>query len=94
MGALCDVASVKVNGMDCGIAWTAPYEVDITKALRKGDNTIEIEVTNSWANALNGADQGKAPYNGIWTNGKYRLASKDLLPAGLLGPVKLVRSNK
>lgn len=94
LGALCDVASVKVNGMDCGIAWTAPYEVDITKALRKGDNTIEIEVTNSWANALNGADQGKAPYNGIWTNGKYRLASKDLLPAGLLGPVKLVRSNK
>ena len=94
LGTLCDVAAVKVNGVDCGIAWTAPYEVDITKALKKGTNTVEIEVTNSWANALNGAGQGKAPYEGIWTNGNYRLASKDLLPAGLLGPLKLVKSNK
>ena len=94
LGTLYDVAAVKINGVDCGIAWTAPYEVDITKALRKGTNAVEIEVTNSWANALNGADQGKAPYEGIWTNGNYRLAEKKLLPAGLLGPVKLVKTNK
>ncbi len=94
LGRLCDVASVKVNGVDCGIVWTAPYEVDITNALKSGNNTLEIEVTNSWANAINGSDQGKAPFEGIWTNAKYRLASKELLPAGLLGPLKLVISNK
>ncbi len=94
LGHLCDVASVKVNGINCGIVWTAPYEVDITAALKEGENRIEMEVTNSWANALNGADQGKAPFDGIWTNGKYRLASKELFPAGLLGPLKLVQSSK
>ena len=94
LGTLCDVAAVKVNGEDCGIVWTAPYETDVTKTLRQGDNTLEIEVSNTWANALNGADQGKAPYEGIWTNAKYRRAEKSLLPAGLLGPLKLVRTNR
>ena len=94
LGTLHDVAAVKVNGVDCGIAWTAPYELDITRAVRQGDNTLVIEVSNTWANALNGADQGKAPYKGIWTNAKYRMADKHLLPAGLLGPLKLVRTNK
>jgi hypothetical protein len=79
-----DIAHVWINGKDCGIAWTAPYEVDITGALKKGKNTIEIEVVNTWHNALRGADQGKAPYEGIWTNAKYRTKGDDLLPAGLI----------
>lgn len=81
-----DIAHVWINGKDCGIAWTAPYEVEITNALQKGKNTIEIEVVNTWHNALRGADQGKAPYDGIWTNAKYRTKGDDLLPAGLLEP--------
>ncbi len=79
-----DIAHVWINGKDCGIAWTAPYEVEITGALKKGKNKIEIEVVNTWHNALRGADQGKAPYDGIWTNAKYRTKGDDLLPAGLL----------
>ena len=79
-----DIAHVWVNGKDCGIAWTAPYEVEITGALKKGNNKIEIEVVNTWHNALRGADQGKAPYNGIWTNAKYRTKGDALLPAGLI----------
>lgn len=84
-----DIAHVWVNGRDCGIAWTAPYEVEITGALRKGKNTIEIEVVNTWHNALRGADQGKAPYDGIWTNAKYRTKGDQLLPAGLLASPEL-----
>ena len=79
-----DIAHVWINGKDCGIAWTAPYEVEITGALQKGKNTIEIEVVNTWHNALRGADQGKTPYEGIWTNAKYRTKGNGLLPAGLL----------
>ena len=79
-----DIAHVWINGKDCGIAWTAPYEVEITGALKKGKNTIEIEVVNTWHNALRGADQGKAPFEGIWTNAKYRTKGDGLLPAGLL----------
>lgn len=89
LGSVRDVAHVYVNGIDCGIAWTAPYEVDITKATRKGINRIEINVVNTWVNALKGADEGKSPYEGIWTNAKYRMKEGGLLPAGLLGPVTI-----
>lgn len=84
-----DVATVKVNGKECGIVWTAPYTVDITDAVKKGKNELTIDVTNTWANALLGADEGKAPFDGIWTNGKYRRAEKTLIPAGLTGPLSL-----
>ncbi len=81
-----DIAHVWVNGKDCGIAWTAPYQVEVTEALKKGKNTIEIEVVNTWHNALRGLDKGEAPYEGIWTNAKYRTKGEGLLPAGLLEP--------
>ena len=95
LGTVHDVAHVWVNGVDCGIAWTAPYEVDISKAVKKGKNLLEIEVVNTWHNALRGADQGKPPYDGIWTNAKYRdkVEGDGLLPAGLLGKVTLITEN-
>ncbi len=91
LGEVYDVASVKVNGVPCGIVWTAPYEVGITHAIKAGENTLEIEVSNTWANALLGAEKGKAPFDGIWTNGKYRQANQKLIPAGLIGPLKIVK---
>lgn len=87
LGKICDIATVRLNGVDCGTIWTAPYRADITAALKKGMNELEIEVTNTWANALKGADEGKAPFDEIWTNAKYRRVEKTLLPAGLLGPL-------
>ena len=84
-----DIVHVWVNGKDCGIAWMAPYEVEITGTLKKGKNMIEVEVVNTWHNALRGADQGKAPYEGIWTNAKYRTSGNELLPAGLLAQPEL-----
>lgn len=68
------VVTVNVNGIDCGTIWTAPYEADITRALRNGTNTFRVTVVNTWDNALRGADRGTPPYAGIWTNGKYRAA--------------------
>lgn len=91
LGRVANVATVRVNGKACGIAWTPPYQVDITSALVAGANRLEIELVNTWANALRGMDQGSAPFDGIWANAKYRLPGDDLLPAGLLGPVELVR---
>jgi hypothetical protein len=85
LGKVCNLATVRVNGIDCGTVWTAPYRADITSPLKKGTNELEIEVTNTWANALKGVDEGKAPYDGIWTNAKYRKKEDTLLPAGLLG---------
>lgn len=95
LDGLHDVATVTVNGKECGIVWTAPYTVDITDAVKKGQNQLCISVTNTWANAILGADEGKAPFDGIWTNAKYRRVEKTLLPAGLTGPISItVTRNK
>ena len=57
LGVVKELARVKVNGIDCGVAWKAPYWVDISKALKAGANRVEIEVTNTWANRLIGDEQ-------------------------------------
>jgi hypothetical protein len=51
-GPVGEVAKVRVNGIDCGLAWGPPYRVEITDALRDGANSIEILVYNTAANAL------------------------------------------
>jgi len=51
-GPVGDVAQVRVNGIDCGLAWAPPYRVEISDALRGGANEIEIIVHNTAANAL------------------------------------------
>lgn len=89
LGRVCDVAAVTVNGKPCGIAWMAPYEVDVTEALKKGENKLLVTVSNTWANALLGQELGKAPFRNIWTNGTYRRKEQTLLPAGLMGPIEL-----
>ena len=51
-GPVGEVAHVRVNGIDCGLAWAPPYRVEISDALRSGVNEIEIIVYNTAANAL------------------------------------------
>ena len=58
------VARVTINGHDCGIAWKPPYQVDVTRALRPGSNTLEIEVANTWVNRLVGDEQ--LPLDSKW----------------------------
>lgn len=86
-----NIATVYVNGINCGTVWRAPYRVNISKALQTGKNKVEISIVNTWANALLGNDLGTPPFPGIWTNGKYRRAEKTTLPAGLTGTVKIER---
>lgn len=93
LGKVANIATVRINGQECGIVWTAPLRTEVTKALKIGKNTIEIEVTNTWANAIKGADRGKAPFKGIWTNGKYRMKEDVLLEAGLIGPLQMIEEH-
>ena len=36
LGEVGDIARVTVNGVDCGVAWTAPFAVDVTAAVASG----------------------------------------------------------
>lgn len=90
LGAFGVTAKVRLNGVECGIVWTHPLSVDITKALRSGINQLDIEIRNTWANAIRGMDTGQPPYAGIATNGRYRLQTDSLPLSGLIGPVQIV----
>lgn len=94
LGRIANLATVRINGVDCGTAWTPPYELDITKALKKGLNKLEVEVTNTWANAIKGSDIGTPAFQGIWTDGKYRMKDNELMESGLMGPVLILQKNK
>ncbi|MBD8489806.1 discoidin domain-containing protein [Echinicola sp. CAU 1574] len=92
LGKVANIASVKVNGKDCGVAWTFPYQVNISEALKPGQNQLEIEVSNTWANRLMG--DLKLPKEKRFTNtiaDLGRMEGRDLLEAGLLGPVKILK---
>lgn len=90
VGKVHNMATVYVNGINCGVAWTAPYQVNITSALRPGNNELRIEVTNTWANRLIGDQSLPEEKRITWTTAPFRLKDKPLLPAGLLGPVRLI----
>ncbi|MFL5772763.1 MAG: glycosyl hydrolase, partial [Flavisolibacter sp.] len=51
------VARVKVNNKDFGILWKRPYRIDISGAIIKGMNRLEISVTTLWPNRLIGDEQ-------------------------------------
>ena len=85
-----NIATVKINGIECGTVWTHPYELDITKAIKPGTNTIEVDVTNTWHNRLIGDQLLPEAKRNTWTTAPFRLKDKPLLPAGIVGEVKLI----
>lgn len=54
LGQVDVIAEVRVNGKNCGIAWKAPYRVEVSGALKSGENQIEVTVANLWVNRLIG----------------------------------------
>ena len=65
------IAEISINGKNLGIAWKRPYLVDITTALVRGANKIEIKITTLWPNRLIGDEQMPDPdkFSGAGTSG-------------------------
>jgi hypothetical protein len=87
--SICNIATVRINGIDCGTLWTHPYAMYISKAIKPGENKIEVTVTNTWHNRLIGDNLLSVDKRVTWTTAPFRLKDKPLLPAGLIGKVKL-----
>jgi len=86
-----NIARVRLNSLDLGVVWTAPWQVDITKAAKPTGNRLEIDVINLWPNRLI-ADAKLPPGERLTkTNvGKFNNPKhQKLFASGLLGPVTL-----
>ncbi|MGZ3871639.1 MAG: glycosyl hydrolase [Mucilaginibacter sp.] len=88
LGIAKDLAKITVNGIELGGCWTPPYRLDITRALKTGENQLEIKVVNTWVNRLLG--DALLPPDQRTT---HPLVGPDprkgLESSGLLGPVRI-----
>ena len=57
LGDVRETARVRINGQDVATLVAVPYSVDITPYVRKGKNTIEVEVSNLGANRISRMDR-------------------------------------
>ena len=90
LGEVKNLAEVIINGNSLGIVWKNPFRVEITDALKTGENTLEIKVTNLWVNRLIGDQQPGVIDKITYTTQPFYQANSPLLPSGLLGPVRIV----
>lgn len=88
-----NLAAIRLNGKDLGVIWTFPYRINISDALQKGENTLVVKVTNTWANRLIGDQKLPEEKRLTWTTAPYRLEGHALLKGGLLGAITVEEEN-
>lgn len=57
LGAVMNMAKVRLNGHDLGVVWCSPWSVEITGVAQRRGNQLEIDVANLWPNRLIGDEQ-------------------------------------
>lgn len=99
LGRVCESARVRLNGNNVGTLFSIPFKIAVGRFLRKGKNTLEVEVTNLSANRIADMDRRKVYwkkfYRTNFVNLRYEQFDASNWPpmdSGLLGPVHLVPS--
>ena len=54
LGSVRVIAEVFINGKNVGTLWKAPFKIKISTFITQGLNTLEVKITNLWANRLIG----------------------------------------
>ena len=101
LGDVRESARVIVNGQTVTTLWSVPFECNIGKFLKKGENKLQLEVTNLPANAIADLDRRKVEWrifkeiNFVDINyKKSNYGNWQPMPCGLLGPVLLKAQQK
>lgn len=89
LGKVKNVAEVRLNDRHLGVVWTAPWHIEITRAVQPTGNRLEVDVVNLWPNRLIGDAALPPDQRFTVTNVKKFKPTSPLLQSGLLGPVTL-----
>jgi hypothetical protein len=92
-GPVREAAVVYINDARAGSVWCPPYQINVTKLLKRGENRIRIEVGNTAINHM--AGHRLPDYRLLNLRYGVRFEPQDMenlqpLPSGLLGTVRLV----
>ena len=90
LGSVKNIAEVTLNGNQVGTLWKTPFQIDITKWLREGENELSVKITNTWVNRLIGDAQKPVNEKLTYTTLLFYNGNEPLLPSGLLGKVKIL----
>jgi len=89
LGTVTAMAKIYINGVYAGGLWTAPYELDITSLVKKGNNDLKIEVVNNWMNRLIGDMKLPIEQRKTWCPINPYTKESPLQASGLIGPVSI-----
>jgi len=88
------MAKVYVNDEYAGGVWCEPYQVDISKHLKEGENKLRVEVVNKWVNRIVGDMQLPAEERKISLTANPYNASSVIPASGLIGKAELLYFNE
>jgi len=86
LGNVAVIAEVRLNNKKLGTLWHKPFRVEVSTALKKGTNTLEVDVTNLWINRLIGDEQ--YPDDCQWEEKGHMTKWPDWLVSGKERPAK------
>lgn len=103
LGRVCESANVRLNGKDLGTLIGPPYQILILEELMKGQNNLEIKVSNLMANRIADLDQRNVNWKKFYNvnfparrrenrgaDGLFNASRWSPRESGLIGPAKLV----
>jgi hypothetical protein len=83
------MATVTLNGKKFGPFWKAPFQIDISPALKAGSNTLEVKVANLWPNRMIGDAALPVEKRLTWSSFEPFTPESPLPKSGLIGPVSI-----
>ena len=89
LGEVKVIAHVKINGQEAGGIWMYPWTAEVTGMLKKGNNTVEIEVANLWRNRMILDSQLPEKERYTWTIVSDARLGETPPASGLMGPVTI-----
>ncbi|RED47792.1 glycosyl hydrolase [Seonamhaeicola aphaedonensis] len=87
LGEVANIAELWCNGKKVGVKWAPPFEFDISEYVKKGENELEIKVTNTWRNQLIFDNSRPKGQKKTWTTAGPKPNETELEASGLVGPV-------